>query len=284
MKREEILDKLRVVGFKENESKVLLALLKGGMMSASEIAKESHIIRNSIYDILKSFVEKGYCNEIETNTILKYQSINPIVILDKIEKEFNESNRSRISVLKDTFSEIQLHRISNKNLSKAEGDSIELIRGFNKHRVAKYTELVKNAKKEILGMNRIKGIVTDELSDFGKNFVSKGGVIKYIYKISLDFKIMKSGKAVPAGKEDLIRVCETFEKNGEQVRLTDMNIPNVGIFDGKKVYVNITSNLPNAKNKQSDLIIKNSDFVNNIRDLFEFYWQNSMTIEEYKNV
>ena len=71
MKREEILDKLRVVGFKENESKVLLALLKGGMMSASEIAKESHIIRNSIYDILKSFVEKGYCNEIETNTILK---------------------------------------------------------------------------------------------------------------------------------------------------------------------------------------------------------------------
>lgn len=282
MNQKELIEKFKSIGFKEYEAKIFLVLLKGIPMSATEIAKESGLIRNSIYDTLKSFAERGYCNEIETSTVLKYQIIDPHVIVDKVEKEFNESNKSRISVLKDTFTEIQSHYNSNLHLLTAKEDSVELIRGFNKHRVAKYTELVQNAKREILGMNRIRGIITDELSDFGREFVKKGGTIKYIYKVSLDFKIMKEGKAAAATKEDLIKVCEMFESNGEQVRLTDLNIPNVGIFDGETVFVNITSNLSNTKNKQSDMIIKHSDFVSNMRDLFEFYWQNSMTIEEYK--
>jgi len=36
---------------------------------------------------------------------------------------------------------------------------------------------------------------------------------------------MKEGKPAAAAKEDLIKVCEMFEKNGEQVRLTELNIP-----------------------------------------------------------
>lgn len=282
MKHKELIEKFKSIGFKEYEAKIFLVLSKGIPMSATEIAKESSLIRNSIYDTLKSFAERGYCNEIETSSVLKYQMIDPQVIIDKIEREFNESNISRISVLKDTFGEIQSFYNSDKNLSLTKEDSVELIRGFNKHRVAKYVELIKNAKREILGMNRIRGLVTEQLSDFGREFVKKGGVIRYIYKISLDFKIMKNGLAVTAEKDDLISVCEMFEKNGEQVRLTEKNIPNVGIFDGEQVYINITSNLSYAKNKQSDLIIKHSDYVSNMRDLFEYYWQNSMTIEEFK--
>src|SRR5207237_9230764 len=76
-------------------------------MSASEIAKESNIIRNSIYDILKGFVDEGFCNEIETNTILKYRCIEPRIIIDKIEKQFNESNKQKIQILNETFSDIK---------------------------------------------------------------------------------------------------------------------------------------------------------------------------------
>jgi len=38
---------------------VLFVLLQNKQLSASQIAKESGIIRNSIYDILKDFVERG---------------------------------------------------------------------------------------------------------------------------------------------------------------------------------------------------------------------------------
>lgn len=282
MKSKELIEKFKSIGFKEYEAKIFLVLLKGYPMSATEIAREAKLIRTSIYDSLNSFVERGYCNEIETSSILKYQIIDPQVIIDKIERELNVSNKIRIESLKDTFSEAQKLSGYGKNLPAVKEDNIELIRGFNKHRVAKYTQLVLGAQNEILGMNSIRGIVTDELKSIAEELVSKGGVVKYIYKISLDFKIKKDGKITNATKNDLINLCEGFEKSGEQVRLTQMNIPNAGIFDGKIAYINVSSNTPNVKDKQSDLIIKNSDFVNNLKDLFEYYWQSSITIEEFK--
>jgi len=90
MNQKELIEKLKSIGFKEYEAKIFLVLLKGIPMSATEIAKESGLIRNSIYDTLKSFAERGYCNEIETSTVLKYQIIDPQVIVDKVEREFNE--------------------------------------------------------------------------------------------------------------------------------------------------------------------------------------------------
>jgi sugar-specific transcriptional regulator TrmB len=282
MKSKELIEKFKAIGFKEYEAKIFLVLLTGRLMSATEISTEAKLIRTSIYDTLKTFVERGYCNEIETPTILKFQIIDPQVITDKIEKELNEANTKRISSLKDVFSEASIAAGYGKDARTEEEDNIELIRGFNKHRVVKYTALVNSAEKEILGMNRIRGIVTDELKSSAEELVRTGGVIRYIYKISLDFKIKKDGKLLAATKDDLIKLCRSFEKFGEQVRLTEMNIPNAGIFDGKTAYINVSSKNPNTKNKQSDLIIKNSDFVDNLKDMFEFYWQNSLTIDEYE--
>jgi sugar-specific transcriptional regulator TrmB len=282
VKYKELIERFKESGFKEYEAKIFLALLSGNSLSATEIAREAKLIRTSIYDTLKSFVERGYCNEIETGSILKYQIIDPEVIIGKIEKEFNESNARRVSSIKDTFKEASAVIGYGKNSGQLNEESIELIRGFNKHRVIKYTNLVKRAKKEILGMNRIRGIFTDELKNSADTLIKSGGVVRYIYKVSLDFKIRKDGKLIQAENEDLVRLCESFEMTGEQVRLTETEIPNLAIFDGLTAYINISNNAPHAKNRQSDLIIRNADFVNNLKDMFEYYWKSSMKIAEFK--
>jgi len=282
MKDIELIEKLRTLGFKEYEARVFIVMLKGEPMSASDISKESKVIRNSIYDILKSFVDKGYCNEIETNTILKYRIIDPQIILDKIERDYNAKHKSSITLLKDTFGEIQSLYKSQKNENKTKENEIELIRGFNKHRVAKYLELFKNTKKEVLGMFRLNGVVTAELDSTAEKLISSGGVIRSIYQISLDFKIIKDGKSYPASEEDLIHVCESFEKYGEQVRLSNMKIPNISVFDKENIFINMSEkSVP--KNKQADIIIKNPDFAEHMIDLFNFYWEHGMTVQQYKN-
>jgi len=282
LKIKELIEKFKSIGFKEYEAKIFLVMLKGYPMSASEIAAEAGLVRTSIYDSLKSFVEKGYCNEIETGSVLKYMIIDPEVLTDKIERDFNKLNSQRIVSLKEIFRESSEFSGYGKNNSADKVENVELIRGHNKHRVAKYTKLVESAQKEILGMNRIRGVVTPELIDSASKLVKNGGTVKYIYKISLDFKIRKEGKLVNANKEDLIQLCQTFVSNGEEVRLTETEIPNAAIFDGKVAFINITSRSEQTSAKQSDLIIKNSDFVNNIKDMFLFYWKTSMTLEEFK--
>ena len=283
MNKREIIEKLKSVGFKEYEAKVFVVLIKGIPMSVSEIAKEANLIRNSIYDTLKSFAEKGFCNEIETNTILKYQIINPEIIIGKVEKEFEDLNAKRLTTLKDTIGELK--EVYKKHIHKGEerNDNVELIRGFNKLRLAKYMEMINTAKSEILGMNRIRGLITDEINDFTKKFTRRGGKIKSLYKISLDFKVMKGDKAVNATDEDLVKVCEMFESFGEEVRLTSIEIPNMVIIDREKVYLNITGEKAIAQNKQTDLVINDKLYTNNMRDLFENYWERSATIEDYKN-
>ncbi len=277
-----LIDKLKSIGFKEYEAKVFLVLLKGKPMSASEIAKESGVIRNSIYDVLKTFVDKGYCNEIETNTILKYQIIDPQVILDKLIGDYNTRHKSTVAALKDTFSELQVLYKTDVERAELYETNIQLLRGFNKHRAAKHVDIFKNSDSEVLGMFKLKGLVTEEVNDISRRFIENGGVLKSIYHISLDFKIMKEGIPQKASNDDLIRLCEFFESQGEQIRLSEMNIPNITVFDRNIVFINLVDkNIP--KNKQADIIVQNKDFAENMSDLFEYYWQNSLSINDFKN-
>jgi sugar-specific transcriptional regulator TrmB len=276
-----IIEKLKSLGFREYDAKVFTALLNGKSMTASEIAKESNIVRNSVYEIVKSFVEKGYCNEIETNRFLSYQIINPQIILDKIIKENNEKHRASTELITDAFSNIQELYKNKSNQAWESENEIELIRGFNKHRIAKYLELFKNSKTEVLGMFRLKGVVSDELDKTASKLIKKGCIIKTIYQISLNFRIVRNGISKPAEPEDLIRICESFEKYGEQVRLSQIEIPNISIFDRKNIFINISEKTV-PRDKQADIIISNPNFSRHMIDLFSFYWDKALTIEEYK--
>jgi sugar-specific transcriptional regulator TrmB len=278
----QIISKLTSIGFKEYEAKIILVLMKGIPLSATEIAKEAKLIRNSIYDTLKSFAERGYCNEIETNKINKYVLIDPLIIMDKIEKEYNDQNKNRVNVLRESFAEINKEYKENKNKGASDDNSVELIRGFNKLRLTKYLDLIKNARKEILAMTSVKGLITGEIDEFTKEFIAKGGVVKSIYRINLDVKIQKKSGLVNAAIEDLLNICKEFEKSGEQIRLTEMEIPNMVIVDRAKFYVNITGDDKINKNKQADLIVNDFSLTKNMSDLFFHYWDSSSTLDNYK--
>lgn len=272
MNKEILIERLKTLGFKEYESKVLIVLLNGNPMSASDIAKEAKIIRNSIYDILKSFVEKGYCNEIETNTILNYQIIDPSIILDKITSDYKKNFNTRLNNLTETFGELQ--QIYKAESAKIEGPdkNIQLIRGFNKHRIAKYMELVKNSKKEIIGMYSPRRVVVEELSHDAQEFIKGGGIIRSIYQLSDDKEL----------NAELLKACELFQQGGEQVRLASFKVPNISIFDYENVFINLSADKNVPKHKQADLIIQNLDYAGHMRDLFNYYWSQAVTIEDYK--
>lgn len=281
MQSGELINKFQDLGFKEYESKVFLVLLKGSALSASEIAEKAGIRRTSVYEILKSFASRGFCNEIETNTILKYEIIDPRVIADKIEREIKQYNESRLNNLKETFKSVEeIHKTSDSEENNKV--NIELIRGFNKHRQTKFIELFKNAEKEILFMIRLEGYISEELDSGAKDFFDKGGVIKSIYEASLNFKIIKDNSRLNAKIEDLIRICKRFEKSGEMVRISKYQLPNMTIFDRKIVFINIQDkSVPRHNN--ADIIIRNEEYANRMIDLFNFNWNRSLGIKEFSN-
>lgn len=275
----ELIKNLEFLGFTNYESKVFLVLMKGHNMTAAEIAEEAGIPRTSVYDILKIFSEKGYCNELETPTKLRYEAIDPEVIEGKIENEITQSSNKRLKTLKTIFEEVRaMYKASMPMESKVD---VELIKGFNKYRSLKFLDLLKASKKEIMLMNRLEAHVSKEQDVEGRKFFKRGGIFKSIYESTLNFKLEMDGKWINPTKEDLIKLCEDFEKEGEQIKLSKKIPQNMAIFDRQIVFVSlIDETIP--KNNRTDMIIRNKNYAEYAAEIFEMYWGKSMTIDEYK--
>jgi sugar-specific transcriptional regulator TrmB len=280
--KEKLIGELKDLGFNEYKAKVFLSLSKGKLMTASEIAKDAKIVRGSIYDILKDFVEKGYCNQIETNRILQFQIIDPEVIVDKIERDYRKDFNLKVTNLKGTFSKVK-DLYSSEHPDESKYINIELIRGYNKHRVAKYRDFLVKAQKEICGIYQLKGIISDDSDKVANEFIQKGGKIRSIYSCNLDFKMIKEGDVIDATKNDLIKVCRNFESMGEEVRISGLNMPNMTVVDHENVFIN-TDDKWIPRQNQADIILRRSGLAGNLYDLFNYYWNDSFTINEFEKM
>jgi sugar-specific transcriptional regulator TrmB len=277
---EDLRNNLETLGFSPNESKVFMVLMKGKTQTAAEIAEDAGIPRPSVYEILKSFTEKGFCNEIETPSKLWYEIIDPDIVEDKIEKELNNTYKNKIDHLKGSFGRFKsLYKSENVESSQL---SIELLRGFNMHRSRKFIELIESSQKEILLMNKLEGKISAEVDEVVDNFIKNGGVAKSIYETSGDFKIKIDDRWEKVTKKSFIDLCKSIEASGVQIRLVDKIDQNYAVFDMKTVFLNIIENGGEKKDK-NDLIIRNKSYASVMRDTFDMYWAKGKTVAEYES-
>ena len=275
----EFFEKLETLGFTKYESKVFISLLKGYNMSAPEVAEDAKIPKSSAYDILKSFSERGYCNEIQTPSKIRYEIIDPKIVKGKLENELDKSYTTKLKVLNSSFEKLTpLYK--SEFLSEGKVD-VELIKGFNLYRFTKFLDLLKSSKEEMLLMNRLEGHVSKDLDVVSRMFFKKGGKIRSIYEASTDFKFEKKGKWVNVTQSDLIDLCENFEKEGEQIRLAEKVPQNIAIFDRKVVFTSLVDKTK-TKNNRTDVIIRNAEYASNQIELFDLYWKRSLTIVDFK--
>lgn len=277
-----VISKLESLNFKEYEAKILLELIKAGVLSASELAEKTKVKRSTVYDALKKFTAKGYCNEIETNSITQFQIIPPDIIGNKIEKELVKAHKESISAITDVTNELmKVYKSTESEESKLV--NVELIRGHNKYRWLKFIELFKLAKSEVLFMVRLEHAVSDDLDDNAKSFLKRGGVIKSVYEIGEQYRIQKDGVSSKGNLSQVLDNIEKFESYGEQAKVSELQLSNITVIDREIVYMNILDkDIPRHNN--SDIIIKNKDSAKNFIDLFNFYWESSHTISEYKKL
>lgn len=275
----DIIESLKSLDFTIYEAKVLYALVEGRIMSGSEVAKHARIPRSSAYTILKQFAEKGICNEIQTAKVTQYELIDPKIVRDKIEKEIRDSFQTKISKLSESFEKLEpVFRAKELEGKKID---VELIKGFNTQRHIKFLELVKSSNKEILVMNKLQGYVQHELDEASIAFYKRGGTVRSIYESSNNFKIKVEGTWKEVDPKGLVELCENFEKQGEQIRLTE-SVPQImTVFDRKTVFFSLADpTIP--KYNRSDIIVKNDNFANFMVDSFNACWEKAYKIEEFK--
>lgn len=277
---DEIIKNLEALGFTQYESKIFCVLFEGNLLPATEIANKAGIPRSSAYDILKSFTQKGICNEIQTSSVAKYEIIDPKVVQDKIEKEIHDAYVKKNSKLKDSFD--KLTPLFKAKELEGEKVDVELIKGFNKHRASKFMNLWQNSEKELLLMNKLEGHVDSAVDEFSVQFIKNGGIIKTLYEASYDFKIKVNNVWKAITPEELPEFIGEMSVDGGEVRLADKVNQNIAIFDRKVVYISLVDPTISRYNR-SDIVVKNENFAQSMAEFFMLNWEKAYTAEQFKN-
>jgi sugar-specific transcriptional regulator TrmB len=275
---DEILKNLEVLGFTQYESKVFCVLFEGNLCTATEIANKAGIPRSSSYDILKIFTQKGICNEIQTSSVAKYEMIDPRVVQDKIERQIKDAYITKSEKLKDSFEKLT-PLFKAKELENDKVD-VELIKGYNKHRYAKFMQLFEDSNEELLLMNKLEGKVDTELDEVTKKFLKCGGIFRSIYEASYDFKIKENGIWKNITPEKIPDFMGEMASDGSEIRLTDKIYQNMAVFDRKVVFISLVDPTISQYNR-SDMIIKNKNFAESMVEFFNQAWDKAYTAKDF---
>lgn len=100
---EDIVLRLKKLGFNEYEAKSYVSLVKQGPVSAYQVSKESGIPRARIYDVLNNLVEKGIVLREEINDTTRYSPLPVEIFLQKAQSEW----QSTYSVISDALRDLE---------------------------------------------------------------------------------------------------------------------------------------------------------------------------------
>jgi len=134
------INQLEKVGLKEKEAKVYITLLKKGPSLANILAKETNILRSSVYDYLDVLLEKGFVSYTIQSGKKYFQAVDPFQILDK----FAERKKREEETLQQIIPELE--KIQNTAEKKAK---VEIFEGKEGMKSA-MSYILREKPKEIL--------------------------------------------------------------------------------------------------------------------------------------
>lgn len=131
---------LEKIGLKEKEAKIYIALITKGESLANQLAKETKILRSSIYDYLEILLEKGFVSYVIKSGKKYFQAVDPNKILDNFEEKKKEEEKT----LRDIIPKIKKIQNTSKNKTKT-----EIFQGKEGIKTV-FSYILKESPKEIL--------------------------------------------------------------------------------------------------------------------------------------
>ena len=257
------------LGLSEREARIYLALLNKRCATASELQKMSGVPQNKVYEIIGGLVRQGYCLERKVGRKRTFEIIDPKV------------------ALASPFQMLQKRLQDSYNLKKemdalyAEGDNasmpleyIEVLYG-NDNIHHHYCQLVRNTDEELLGFGRGPYACdttekSEEQDQEEKGVLDRGGAVRWVYEVRLP------------EEEWIISDLKSLQEKGAGIRIAQSLPLKMMIFDRKTLLV--AEEEPLAERGELVMsIIKQRTVVNAFRALFEFFWHNSIDLNQWEN-
>ena len=170
------------------ESKVWLALLSKGVVSAGETAELSGVPRSRTYDVLEGLAKRGFAI-VRIGKPVKYIAVEPKTVIEKIKSNIITIAQEKVKVLsnlKNTAEYKELEQLHKIGIAPIRAEELS---GHLKGRanfLSKAKEMLSNAKKEVL--------ICTSVSDFEDKSRILTPILEKLSKSNIKLKIVLSGE------------------------------------------------------------------------------------------
>ncbi|MEK6874374.1 MAG: helix-turn-helix domain-containing protein [Nanoarchaeota archaeon] len=234
-------EELRDLGFRDNEVKVYIALLRMGRGKAGRIAKECSLERTSTYNAIKKLQEKGLVSYVFEASRKVFSVAEPIKILDMLKEKEERAN-------------LVIPKLEQLKKAEQEKENILKFRGYNGVKTV-LNDILKTCKDGethyIIGS---EGQLTKRMPTFARIFV----VRKDKKKLHARVLLRKGRHSDIRSKYAKIRFLpqETVSKSVTNIY-------------GEKVAIILWSEIPEA------IVIDDKSTAETYKAYFEFMWKNA---------
>ena len=268
----DLIEKLQRIGLSKREAEIYITLLSKKDFSAPEIGKITSVSRNKSYEVLQSLVKKKLVSETLRNGTKAFSAIQPDIALQNIisvyEDELNEKRDLSVSFSDELM---QLHA-ANEQVSNPL-DYIEILTDLGQIR-KRWMDLQANAALEILGFNKPPFAVSLEQN--------VGNQQKTMEKKIRERGIYESSDiASEASLKHFIEAIEAYESIGEEVRVAP-SLPMKIIIIDERITMLALNDPVSMKPSITTIIVEHPDYARAQKLIFEYYWNLSCTIREFK--
>jgi len=169
------------------ETKVWLALLSKGVVSAGETAELSGVPRSRTYDVLESLAKRGFAI-VKIGKPVKYIAVNPKTVIEKMKTQTMNEAQEKVKILVNLKNTVEYEEIEKIHKSGIEPIKVEDLSGHMKGRanvMSKMREVLTNAEKEVL--------ICTSVTDFENKTRVLLPVLEKLNKDNIKIKIALSG-------------------------------------------------------------------------------------------
>ncbi len=237
------------------ETKVWMALLAKGIVTAGETAEMSGVPRSRTYDVLESLEKRGFAI-VRLGKPIKYIAVEPNTILEKMKLNTMHDAQEKVKSLvnlKGTQEYVELEQLHKSGMSPIKSEDIT---GFLKGRASinsKIRELLENVKSEVA--------VYTSLQDFEKKSKIILPAIEKLSKKNVKVKLAFSGSPD--------EVKKFSDKSGIRARHAEHK-GRFFMFDKSDVLFMIS---PESAEEEIGIWLKAPFFTESIDNIFEHHFK-----------
>jgi HTH-type transcriptional regulator, sugar sensing transcriptional regulator len=249
---------LTELGLTGYEARVYIALVGRSRYTAAQLARESGVPRQRIYDVLSGLTERGLVRALP-GQITRYTAVDPASAIERL----MAGHRATFSQLEQTTARLVEALVPAWSQGRDETDPLDYVEVLRDREMLseRIDEIQTEAKQEILAMSKLPYLTGSNSAGLAttRRLQEAGGSVRCLYE---------RGALEQAEKLAEIR---TYAAAGEQARVADSVPMRMWIVDGARVVMSLRDPVADSAST-TNLIIEHPALAQCLTYAFEAIW------------